>query len=359
MSIFSLKPEAFGLDISDFSLKIAKLDKQKNRLKLISFGEEKIPAGVIEKGEVRDEERLAEIIIKARRKAKGKKIRTSYVISSLPEERSFLDVIQIPLLKEEEIEEAVKFEIENHIPLRLEEVYFDSERVPPVLNHPKYQEILIAATPKNIVEGYVNSLKLAGLQPRALEVECLAIVRALIKKDSVTNPLLIIDFGSSRTTFIIYSGKSVRFTSTISFSSQNLTEVLSQKLKIPPKKAETLKQKEGLEGKKEVAKALTLPLNKLVDGIKNQLDYYRSHEAGDHIFRDGKNLEKVLLCGGGSNLKGLTDFLAERLKIEVALGNPWTNILTPPLREIPGLSYSKSLGYTTALGLAQKEIYED
>ena len=40
------------------------------------------------------------------------------------------------------------------------------------------------------------------------------------------------------------------------------------------------------------------------------------------------------------------------------MGNPWVNILPEPLKEVPELSYEKSLSYTAALGLAlraQKE----
>ena len=358
MPLFSLKTEAFGLDISDFSLKIAKLKKRKKRINLVSFGEEKIPTGIIEQGEVKNEKALAEIIKQALKKVKGEKLKTNYCISSLPEEKSFLDLFQIPLMSEEEIKEAVRFEIENHIPLSLDEVYFDFEKVQPVFDKIKYQEVLIAVVPKKIVESYTQALKRAGLQPRALEIECLAIVRALIKKGKVTGPLLIIDFGESRTTFSIYSGKSLRFTSTTLFSSQKLTEFLSKKLALSQKEAEELKKREGLIGEKRISQVLIDNLNKLVQDIKNYLQYYRSHESKDQILHNGKQLEKIILCGGGANLKGLVNFLHSRLKIEVELGNPWVNILQEPLKEVPNLPFEKSLGYTTALGLALRGIQE-
>lgn len=354
-----LKPEAFGLDISDLSLKIAKLKKAKETLRLVSFGEGKIPAGIIEGGEVKDKKALGEIIKKSLDEIKGEKIKTKYVIVSLPEEKSFLDIIQIPVVKKEEIESAVRFEAENYIPLKLDEVYFDFEEVEPVLNHPKYQEVLIAAIPKPIADSYLEALKEAGLQPQALETECLAIVRALIKKGTSTKPLLIIDFGGTRTTFIIFSGRSLRFTSTIPISSQGLTESISKNLKINLKKAETLKQKEGLKGEKEVFEAMIPPLTDLVEQIKTHLEYYRSHVSRDQILHDGKTLEKILLCGGGANLKGFVDFLAKSLKVEVELANPWVNILKTPLKEIPELSFKESLAYATALGLALRAIYGD
>ena len=273
-----LKQKAFGLDISDLSLKLAGLEKRKGGLNLVSFANSEIPPGIIKEGEVKNEDALGKIIKKVINNVKGEKLKTKYVISSLPEEKSFLDIVQIPLITGEEIKTAVKFEIENHIPLSLDEVYFDFEKIQPILKNKNYQEVLIAAIPKKVVEGYLRALKKAGLQPLALEIECLSIARALIKRNKVSPPILLIDFGGTRTTFIIFSGRSLRFTSTIPVSSQKLTESISKTLKVSLKKAEGLKLKNGLEGKKDVFEAMIPPLTDLIEQIKTYLDYYYSHE---------------------------------------------------------------------------------
>jgi len=355
-NILPQKPNAFGLDISDLSLKIIKLEKTGGGLRLSSFGETRVPPGIIEGGEIKKVEDLAEIIKKSLKQVKGKRIKTKYVVSSLPEEKSFLDILQIPIMKQEEIENAVKFEAENHIPLKLDEVYFDFEKIQPISKQKKYQEILIAATPKEIVNPYFKALEQAGLRPLALEIESLAIVRALIKKNTLTRPLLIIDFGETRTSFIIFSGKSLRFTSTIPISSQILTESISKNLEVSIEKAEKLKREEGLEGKKEIFEAIIPPLTDLTEQIKIYLKYYLSHAPQNQILTNGEKLEKILLCGGGANLKGLVGFLSSTLKVKVELGNPWVNILKEMVEEVPELSFEKSLAYTSALGLALRVI---
>lgn len=362
LNIFSQKLETFGLDISDLSLKIAKLEKKGEGLELAFFGTWTIPSGIIEGGEIRDKKTLSEIIKKALEVQK-KKIKLGSVICSLPEEKSFLDVIRLPQIKKEELRTTVEYEVENYIPLPVNQVYFDCEIIKPVRvvggRRPKYIEVLIVATPKKIVDSYLEVLKMGGLKPRALEVECLAIARALVREAKSSRPLLLIDFGETRTTLIIFSGESLRFTSTIPVSSQKLTESISRTLKINLKKAEELKLKEGLEGKEEVFEAMVPPLTDLVEQIETHLEYWRSHEKGDRIARDGKELEKILLCGGGSLLKGLVGFLAKSLKVEVELANPWVNILKTPLKEVPELSFKQSLGYTTALGLALKSFVQN
>ena len=372
LTFLTLKPESFGLDISDFSLKIIKLKKRGKFLDLASFGEEKIKPGIIKGGEIKDEKALAEIIKEALTKVKGEKLKTKYVVASLPEEKAFLQVIQMPRMSEEDLKSAVIYEAENYIPLPIEEVYLDSQIVPPAYNHLDHFDVLIAALPKKTVDPYISCLKLTGLRPEALEIESLAIARALIKNEVTSFPVLLIDLGATRTRFIIFSGQSIRFTSSIPVSSQNFTEIISKALTVNLAEAERLKIKLGLEEKikREIKKdkierrhlrgqvfeALVPALVDLTQQIKRYLSYYQTHASHEHLPPNGKGVSKILLCGGGANLKGLPELLSIELKIPVELGNPWGNILPESLTEVPELPLEKSLSYTTALGLALRRI---
>ena len=76
LEILSLKPKIFGLDISDLSLKIVNLERKGGGFRLRSFGEAKIPPGVIRNGEIKKEDNLAKIIKKAISEVKGKPLKT-------------------------------------------------------------------------------------------------------------------------------------------------------------------------------------------------------------------------------------------------------------------------------------------
>jgi len=371
LKFLTLKPEAFGLDISDLSLKIVKLKKRGKTFDLASFGEEKIRPGIIKEGEIKDEDELAEIIKEALPKVKGEKIKTKYVIASLPEEKAFLQVIPMPKMTEEDLKSAVIYEAENYIPLPIEEVYFDSQIVLPVHNHLDHFDVLIAALPKKTVNPYFSSLKKAGLEPWALEIESQAIARALIKDEVSPSPVLLIDLGQTRTSFIIFSGYSLRFTSSIPVSAGSFTEIISKVLKISSVEAERLKIKYGLEEsikleikveksetrkkRGEIFEALIPALVDLTQQIKRYLEYYQTHASHEHLPPDGKGVSKILLCGGGANLKGLPELLSLELRIPTELGNPWINILAEG-KKVSKLPFEKSLSYTTAIGLALRGI---
>jgi len=374
MQFLTLKPEIFGLDISDFSLKIIKLKRKGKKLFLGSFGEQEIEPGIIKEGKIRDEEKLIEIIKEAVKKVKGEKLETKYVIASLPEEKSFLQVIQMPKMPEEDLKSAVIYEAENYIPLPIEEVYLDFKIIPPVFDSLDHFDILLSAMPKKIVDSYLNVLKKTKLQPIALEIESLAIARALIKDGMTTFPILLIDLGTTRTSFMIFSGYSLRFTSSISVSSKDFTEIISKNLGVSLTEAENLKIKYGL-GKKiklkienekieikkiewKIFEALVPALVDLSQQIKRLLDYYQTHADHQHLPPNGKGVKKIFLCGGGANLTGIADFLSLKLKLPVELGNPWINILSENQKETPELSFEKSLRYTTVLGLALRGLKE-
>ena len=368
MEFLTLKPEAFGLDISDFSLKIIKLKKKGKQFNLASFGEAEIKPGVIEGGEIKEEEKLAETIKEAIKNIKGEKLKTKYVIASLPEEKTFLQVIQMPKMSEEDLKSAIVYEVEDYIPLPLEKVYLDYQIIPPIYDHVDHLDVLIVATPKKIVDSYLSSLKLAGLFPLAFEVESQAIARALIKDEVTTQPVLLVDIGETRTGFIIFSGYSLKLTSTILVSSKNFDELIAKNLKVSLKKAEGLKIKYGLEEKtkleiknektvikKEGGKIFEAIIPALVDlsqQIKRYLDYYQTHASHEHLHPNGNRVSKILLCGGGANLKGLINFLSLELKLPVFLGDPWINILPKERKESLPLSPEEGLKYTTAIGLA-------
>lgn len=380
LEFLSLKPESFGIDIADFSFKVAKLKKRGNFFSLVSYGEVQIKPGLVEEGEIKDEDELAKAIRDNLGKIKGEKLTAKNVAASLPEKKSFIQVIQMPKIKEEELKLAIQFEAENYVPLPMEEVYLDYQIIAPLYDSLDHIDVLIVASPKKIVDPYVSCLKKAGLLPYLLEIESQSIARALIKKEVSPGPVFLIDFGKTATGFSIYSGRSLRFTSTIPLSSQQLTQAISEKLKVGEQEAENFKLNYGLralqplENKKSAQKdredeknakmvfeAMTPVLDDLIGQIKKCVNFYQTHIGHEHLLpkekdKNEQKVAKIVLCGGGANLKGLTDFLSSGLKIPVEIGNPWTNILPANLREVPKLSYQESLGYSAALGLALRGI---
>ncbi len=366
INFLTLKPEAIGLDISDLSLKIIKLKKRGKFLTLANWGKIEMKPGIIYDGAIQNQDAFSQVLKDIFKQIKGNRVKTNNVVVSVTEKKSFSTVIQMPKMQEEEFRSAIPFEAENHIPLSLEESYLDFQVIPSIESNLDHNDVLLVAFPRDIIDDYIFCLKKAGLSVVAIENESQSISRALIKNEMSPSPVLIVDFGGSLTNLIIFSGYSVRFTSSIAVSSSQLTEAISQSLNINFNEAEGLKIDYGLEGagsnrkvradskivKKNIFDAMTPVLLDLSRQIKRYLIYYQSHSQHEHLSGKNQGIEKVILCGRGANLKGLANFLALSLKLPVELGNPWINILPEPLKTVPEISYQESLGYTAALGLA-------
>lgn len=357
--LLKLKPEAFGLDISDLSIKIVNLNKRKNKFSLSCFGEMPVKPGIVSGGEIQEEKELVKIIKTAVAKVTGEKIRTKYVVASLPEEKAFLQVIQMPRLSEDDLKSAIVYEAENYIPLPIEKVYLDFQKVVPLQNHLDHSDILIAALPKQTIDPYVSCLKAAGLKPVALEIESLSIARALVKDELAVSPCLLIDFGATRTSFIIFSGSCLRFTSSVPVSATTFTETIAKKMNISLEDAEDLKIQYGLDsGSKEGSKvfeALLPVLTELVDQTEKHLRYYHDHASHEHLGSTDQMVKKIFICGGGANLKNIVGFLSGQLNIAVEIGNPWINIPHFGDKKFK-ISPEQSLKFATAIGLALRGI---
>ena len=346
-----LKPESFGLDISELSLKVVRLKKKGNGFKLASWGELGIKKGIIEDGEIKHEDALVREIKKLVERAKGDKISINNVVASLPERKAFLQVIKMPKMDERDLKTAVPFEAENHIPLPIENSYIDyqiiNQETSGVFN------ILVAAVLRTTSDSYFSALKKAGLNPFALEVESQSIARALVKNELSPNPILIIDFGRSTTSFIIFYDRSIVFTTSIDICSENLTHVIAASLNVDLKEAERLKVKYGykkvkIEEGEKVFSAMEPVLKDFLNQTQKYIDYYHGHSKKNKI-------SKILLTGRGSNLKGFAEFLYYELRVPTEIASPWVNILPKSLKEVPEMPFRESIGYTTALGLALRK----
>jgi len=339
------KKLAFGLDLSDRSLKIVQFEKHGDNLSLFGSIKKDIPEGLVQGGEIKNEKELINILKKSLKEIGGDGLKNKRVVCNLPEEKVFIRVIQLPLMKKEEIANAVFWEAEAHIPLSANEVYMDWQVIKPIVNHLDHLDILVAAVPRDLVQSYSSFLKKSGLQPIALEPESVAVVRSLIRSDN-HKPTIIVDFGSTGTNFVVFSARAIRFTSHTYISGQLLSDAIAKNLKVSKKEAQQLKVKIGLDETKKkggVYKALKPVVDDLVKQISEYIDFY--HNNSTHVHASKKEIEQVLLCGGDSLLTNLSSYLEQELKISVEAINPLKNIF--PKKE--------TLIYNTAIGLALNE----
>ncbi|OGG71631.1 hypothetical protein A3A35_00465 [Candidatus Kaiserbacteria bacterium RIFCSPLOWO2_01_FULL_51_21] len=342
-----LKMSAIGVDISDRSVKYAKLTDRNGRHLLRSFGGRPIPKGVIERGTIQQADKLVEILCDLKKESGATLIR-----ASLPEEHAYIFQTSIPEETPlEEIRTTLEFKLEEYVPIPAKDAIFDYEFLLPSPLVPRGQnDVTVSVYSKGIVAGYLDVFHKAKFTPLSFEVEAQAVARAVIKEHDAST-YMIVDFGSSRTGIAIFARGALCFTSTVPIGGEPLSAAVRRYTDGTDLEVDRVKNEQGLRQKddKDLTLALLGAITVLKDEINKHLIYWDTHkdERGDSM----PPIDKIILCGGSSNLAGLSEYLATNLRLPVTIANVWINAFSFD-DVIPELDRPHSLGFATTVGLA-------
>lgn len=337
--------EIVGLDIGSTTLRAVQIKKRT----LLAFAYAPAPAGItIASEDKEDLTKLAEAIANLFRSGN---FSSRNVVVSLLEPEIFTRVIAFPRMEEKEITAAVQNEAQQYIPLPLEETTLDYEILGPSEVESGKIDVLLVAAPKVLTQRYVTVLNQAGLNPLSLETEAMALSRSGIGGDTGKASTMITSIGAKTTDLSIFSGNALRFTRSISTGGEALIRSLSQNLGFEMEQAREYFKSYGLlEDLKTGGKVMTAikPIfDIIVEEIRRSLTFYSS--------RHKKQVKRLVLIGGVTNLPGIVVYLAEVLGIEVGRGDPWETVTIPdefPRKELTELAPT----FAVAVGLALKEL---
>lgn len=333
-----------GIDIGSKSVKIVELSRRGDKWKLQSSGiighNLKTPDQTTEDKELLP---LAKVIRKLYKEAG---IKSREVVLSIPEPHVFTRTIKFPLLTEQEVASAVKWEAEQYIPIPIKEAVVQHQIVERIedATPPQVLVLLIAAS-KNLVEKYARVLEMSGLKPVAMETELMAAIRSMAPKDQT---VLIIDFGGRSTDIAVAKNGLLMFSKSINMGGDALTRAVTQFLGVSEQQAEEYKKVYGLsdtqlEGK--IKEAMERAFGMVVDEIKKGIRFYQNEERQMPV-------QSTILTGGASIMPDIAPVLTERLGLEVIVGNPFSNIEVDPTA-VKSLSGFAPL-YSIAVGLAMR-----
>ncbi len=346
--IINVTPPYFGLDISEFSVKVMQVSKHRSHDRVHGFAVEHIPADVMRDGTIVKPDVLTHAIHTACKKAK---ITTKNVVCSLPESKTFLRIVSLPKMHESEVHEAIKWEIEAVIPLSIDQVYYDWHILTRSITHDAQKmDIIVVAVSKQYVDEYIQMFNDAGLTVYGFELESVAQTMSLLHNDEKGATTMIIDIGDKNTSFVITVDNVPVFTSSIPLSADSITQVIAQTLGITHEKAEEIKKEKGIGSAVKddhIFQAVRPVADSFVQEAKKSIDFYLSG------LTYSQKIDRIIMSGGGSRTKGLTTYLAHHLGYEIMRGDPWVNMR---FQGKPPIDKESSVQYTTVIGLALKEL---
>ncbi|MBI4129032.1 MAG: pilus assembly protein PilM [Parcubacteria group bacterium] len=354
MAFSFFKKRAFGLDISDGSLK-AVLLSQGPRPQIECLGVTDLPPGIIEKGIVREPSRLLERLRDFfRARLLFGSLSTRAVVVTLPEAQVYTQYYTVPrAVPESDISSYIAAEAAQSIPIPSGE-RVDTFRTHAVGAH--FREIAFAAAFRPIVAVWHEVLLHAGLEPIAFEPELAALVRALSPNYDGSAAYLLADLGARSVDIGIVEQNQLRFSSTAPVGGVAMTSALASALKIPFGEAERLKRANGLDGNTHdtLYRTLAREMTPVINEIQRTITFWNTRQHAP--------IDRILLAGGTGMMAGLAPYLEKILKTPVRAGDPWIAVDVSPVLAHTRLARSlaeEPLLYGTSIGSALRGCSRD
>jgi type IV pilus assembly protein PilM len=251
--------------------------------------------------------------------------------------------LTMPVVPEAEIQGAIRWQAQKSFPFPLENALVTFE----ILSRGEGEgqatlELLAVAATREAILEKMAVLQQAGLNCLGVMAEAHAWTQTwknggLAEEGQGTQA--VVDLGAAKTDIHIFQDGILQFSREISTSGNSITEAMSgvigvgeSQVELDPAQAEALKHQYGIPS--EVDQGITSEgiavsalgvrmrpvLEKLETEISRSLDYYRYQHEGEAITR-------LLLAGGGCQLKGIQSSFAEWFDLEVEYLDPLASLL--------------------------------
>src|SRR3989344_1987252 len=334
-----LFPRAVGIDIADRSVEVAELCLRAGNVRITALGRVALPAGVVERGVIKDRPALASAVrevfrgaetVSGRRKRKTSGMAPQRIVFGLPDSQVYIYSFSRPWSEIPKGSDAlgalVLTAAREHIPLEESDLlisYKILQRTDTGL------DFLVAGVSRRLIDNWQDFFTEVGLKP-GFDLETIATFRGIFP-ESVERPIMVIDCGAVATTLAVFDRGGLRYSRTLPQGGEALTQAMITSLKIDREVAEEKKREVGiLDVESQIFTILLRELAPVKDEIKTTIDYYERWS--------GQKIQALLLTGGGSQLRGLVDYFRSNLELP-------TGVARSPFVKQP-------IVYLEAIGLA-------
>jgi type IV pilus assembly protein PilM len=314
-----------GLDIGTSAVRAAELDLGHGTPRLITYGQVGLPPGTVVDGEVVNQLAVTDAITKL---WKNGGFSGRVVTVGLAGLRAITREIDIQYIPDAEVESAVRFQSEEVIPFPPDQTILSSQILADFTDASgrKMRRVLVAAAHVQLVDGIIAAVEAAGLEIRGVDLVSSALVRSVGDHGSVERPEAIISIGAGLTIVAIHQQGRPQFVRTVGSGGNDTTAAISATLDIPLGDAESIKRRIAKQtGQMLLAEHAALPsMTGQVAEIRNSIQYFAS-------LPDRLPVAQITVTGGGSELHGMSELIAEQTGLPVLKVSPFDRIDVTPL----------------------------
>jgi len=340
-----------GLDIGSSAIKIVELLPTSNGYKLLGFGYAPLPPEAIVQGSFMNSPAISSAIREARESAgiKGREVATSISGHAV-----IVKKISLPAQSSEELEESIRWEAEQYIPFDINEVNIDHQLLQEA-SVDGQMDVLLVAAKKDLIDDYLGVVSDAGMNIEIMDVDAFAVGNMYDFNYQPTgdSAVALVDIGASVINISVISNSAPVFIRDITSGGNQYSEEIQKTLNVSFEEAERIKVGEA-PGEvstavipQEVEEAMQEVSDTLLAEVQRSLDFYRATASS------GGSIQKLVLCGGSSQVPGLARLFQERIEIPVEIINPFARVEIPSdfLQRDQVRDLAPALGVVVGLGM--------
>lgn len=310
---------AVGIDIGTRTITVAEVREARGGAAVTNFGGVELAPDMVRDGEVLDTvgaaAALQELLASTR-------INEKRVWLGVANARVVVRQIDLPWMPEAELRSSIRFQVQEHIPIPVEDAELDMHVVADWTTEDgeHLQRVLLVAAHREMLEAHIEVATRAGLKPAGVDLNAFASLRAVGAASRLeAGQEVLVDVGAGVTTILVHAAGAPSFARILSAGGGALTYDLAQGLGVDHDEAEKLKRDAVVGGDSEVDRLLTASVDRYVDEIRSSLDYFRAQPGAER-------LSGIVLTGGSAGLRGIVDRLSANLRLPVTVGNPFTHV---------------------------------
>lgn len=350
MGLFSFSKPILGVDIGAHSVKIAQLKEIGKSYQLIAFGEAPIHPEAIVDGTIMDSGAIVSAIqdLISENNIKSSDVATAVYGSSV-----IVKKIPVPEMDDAELAESIQWEAEQYIPFDIDEVNISFQILSkPEVSGKSDMDVILVAAKKEKLSELQNIITQAGLSPAIIEVDAFSLQNCYeVNYESFEGISALINIGAQTMSINILENGVSNLTRYIQIGGNNYTDAIQRDFNLKYEEAELVKKGEKIN--KDIDQKALGGIYRQISGdiiseIQRSFDFYRSSSTKEKI-------DKIYLSGGCIKIKGLVQFMAQKLGIQVEVLNPFKNIEVSDKLSLDEIQ-DKAPQATIAIGLALRKV---
>jgi type IV pilus assembly protein PilM len=329
--------QTVGLDIDRGSIKAVQVSGAGGGYVLQHVGYHRLPPGTILDGEVADHDLLA---------AEIKEFWDSHsfggraVTLGVSNQKVVVRLLDFPHMGQADLQGAINFEAQDHIPMPLDEAVLDYVVLGPREERSDLDRVLVVAAQREMISRYTSAVRTGGLRPAGVDVKALSLTRSTLPDPFFGDEgaVLLLDVGAEITNLVVADRSNPVLTRFVPVGLVDFVAAVVDLADLPEDEAERLaldprvrlgsEQDESQEAEAEteegsfdpalvydVRRGLEGAAQTLADEVQRSIEHHRSQEAAREVSR-------VLVSGEAALIPNLDGYLGELLDVPTSRGNP-------------------------------------